>query len=140
MPRPITVLFVCLHGSAKSLVAARYCEQLAEARGIGLSCGSAGLEPDSAVPPHVIAGLAADGIDVSTARPAQATAEMVTDADYAVALGCDLSAIGVGRDVSRWDDIPAVSDGYDVARDAIVVRLHQLLDEISATAATHREA
>ncbi len=29
-----TVLFVCLHGSAKSVIAVRYCQRLAAERGV----------------------------------------------------------------------------------------------------------
>jgi len=133
MPASPTVLFVCHHGSAKSFIAARHFERMAAARGLSVQARSAGLEPDLIVPPHVIAGLAADGIDVLPAIPAIATAELADDVSRLVAFGCDVSAIGIERDVIQWTDVPAVSDGYGPARDAIVVRLHALLDELAAT-------
>jgi hypothetical protein len=64
-----TVLFVCLHGSAKSLIAAEYFNRLAAARGIGARATSAGTEPDDTIPPHVTRGLGDDGIDVAGRRP-----------------------------------------------------------------------
>jgi len=63
------VLFVCLHGSAKSLIAAEYFNRLASARGLDASATSAGTEPDDAIPPRVVSGLAGDGIDVAGRRP-----------------------------------------------------------------------
>src|SRR5438128_12473611 len=56
------VLFVCLHGSAKSLIAAEHFNRIAAARGLGARATSAGTEPDDAIPPHVIPGLPAGGI------------------------------------------------------------------------------
>ena len=46
------------------------------------------------------------------------------------------AARGVRLEVATagWADGPAVSDGYDVARDAIVARLAPLLDEIAPPA------
>jgi len=131
-----SVLFVCLHGSAKSLIAARHFERLARAEGVDLSAASAGMEPDATVPPHVVAGLARDGFDVSAAVPAKVTQEAVTTADYLVSFGCDLDALGGGPHVKRWDDVPAVSDGYDTARSAIELRARALLEEILASPAS----
>ena len=133
MPASPSVLFVCLHGSAKSFVAARHFERMAAVRGLSVQAQSAGLEPDPVVPPHVIAGLAEDGIDVLPANPAMATADLAKDASKVVAFGCDVSAVGIERDVMQWPDVPAVSDGYGPARDAIVVRLRALLDELATT-------
>ena len=106
---------------------------MAAARGLSVHARSAGLEPDPVVPPHVIAGLAEDGIDVLPAAPATATAELAKDVWQVVAFGCDVSAAGIEREVTQWTDVPAVSDGYGPARDAIVVRLHALLDELAPT-------
>jgi protein-tyrosine-phosphatase len=130
MSAPNTVLFVCLHGSAKSVIAAEHLRVLAARRGLPVACASAGLEPDAELPPHVVAGLSRDGIDAAGIRPRAATPGLVTDAAHVVALGCDLTPLGAG-DATRWDDIPAVSDGYDAARDAIVARLGPLLDQIA---------
>jgi len=67
------VLFVCLHGSAKSLIAAEYFNRLAAARGLGVRATSAGTEPDAEIPPRVAQGLRADGIDVEGRRPRRPT-------------------------------------------------------------------
>ena len=60
MDRPVKVLFVCLHGAAKSVVAAKHLERLAAAESVDVESSSAGLEPDLTIPPHVVAGLAGD--------------------------------------------------------------------------------
>jgi hypothetical protein len=128
-----SVLFVCLHGAAKSVIAAHYLERLAAARGISLRASSAGLEPDASIPPHVVAGLREDGIDVAGTVPTLATEALVNGADHVVSFGCDVA--GLGRDdVTRWDDVPAVSDGYAEARAAIVTRVQALLDHLCPSA------
>lgn len=48
-------------------------------------------------------------------------------------MGCDLSRVAPpGAAVTRWEDVPAVSDGYDTARDAIVARVTRLLEDCAA--------
>jgi len=111
------VLFVCLHGSAKSLIAAEHFNRLAAARGLDARATSAGTEPDDAIPPHVTRGLAGDGIDVAGRRPHRPTPEEVEGAVAVVTFGI------------RWDDVPAVSDDFPRARDAIVARVSGLLED-----------
>ncbi|HUQ80389.1 MAG TPA: hypothetical protein VM076_04605 [Gemmatimonadaceae bacterium] len=128
------VLFVCLHGAAKSLIAARECERRAAARGFVVTCSSAGLEPDPTVPPPVVSALASEGIDVSGYVPAAPTDEMVAAATHIVTFGCDLAAPPSGGQlVQRWTGVPDVSDGYDAARAVIIDRVDRLLDEITET-------
>lgn len=124
------VLFVCLHGSAKSLIAARHLERLAATRGIRLVCDSAGVDPDLEIPSHVVNGLQADGVDVSAARPARVGVELIAKADRVVSFGCDLTTLDGHPTVTRWDDVPLVSEGYTAARDDIAARLQTLLEEI----------
>src|SRR5215216_6242802 len=56
------VLFICEHGSAKSVIAAAHLDRLARERGDSVHARSRGTNPDSAYPPHVVAGLAAEGL------------------------------------------------------------------------------
>ena len=133
MPSPPVVLFVCAHGSAKSVVAAEHLRRLAAERGLDVRVASAGVEPDDAIPPHVLAGLRGDGIEPGGAPPDALTPTAAARADRVVAIGCDLDGLALPpRAVERWDDIPAVSDGYDAARRAIVRRLGALLDDLAA--------
>ncbi len=123
------VLFVCLHGSAKSLIAAEYFNRLATARGLDTLAVSAGTEPDDAIPPHVVGGLASDGIDVAGRRPRRPTTSDVENATVVVTFGCDLGGLSAGaRRIERWDDVPAVSEDFAKARTAIVARVTALLD------------
>lgn len=130
MPAAVNVLFVCQHGAAKSVIAARHLAELAHGRGLTVDADAAGVEPDEVIPSHVIAGLRGDGVDDQETPPQAVTRELLENAQIVVSFGCDLS--GLAEDSGRivqWNDVPAVSDGYDTARTAIVNRLHALLDE-----------
>ena len=51
------ILFVCLHGAAKSVLAAADCERLAASRGLRVTADFAGTEPDADIAPKVAAAL-----------------------------------------------------------------------------------
>lgn len=57
------VLFVCLHGAAKSVLASADFERMAKERGRPLAAESAGTEPDPEIAPPVLAALEAEGVD-----------------------------------------------------------------------------
>ena len=60
-----TVLFLCPHNAAKSVIAAAYWNRVAAARGLDIAADSAGTEPSPAVSPAVVEALAAEGLDVA---------------------------------------------------------------------------
>ena len=131
MPRPLKVLFVCLHGAAKSVIAAEYLGRLARATGRDIDAAAAGFEPDDAIPEHVVRNPADDGFDVSGRTPQRLTETELGSADIVITLGCSLDTGSPTPRVVNWDDIPAVSDGYGPARDAIIRRLRTFLAEMS---------
>ena len=63
------VVFACLHGSAKSVIAAEQCQRLARERGLVVEAMATGVEPDAEISLPVIRGLLAEGIDVRGRRP-----------------------------------------------------------------------
>ena len=129
MPASRTVVFVCLHGAAKSVIAGAYLNRLAGERGLDLRASAAGMEPEPDIPLPVRRGLLADGLDAGLDRPRRVTRDELTAAWRVVSFGCDLSHLALGLGVERWDDVPLVSDGFAAARDAIAARVRQLLDE-----------
>ena len=131
MARPVKVLFVCLHGAAKSVVAAEYLGRLARAAGHDVDAAAAGLEPDGAIPEPVVRALADDGFDVTGRTPRRVTETDIADADVVISLGCSLETASAPSQLISWEDIPAVSDGYAAARDAIIGRLRTFLADMS---------
>ena len=125
------VLFVCLHGAAKSVLAAADFERLARERGLDARAEFAGTEPDPEIAPKVLAALGAEGVDLRGQRPRRVTREEVEGAARVVTFGCDLGDAAVpGARIERWDDVPAVSDNFDKARATIDARLARLVDEL----------
>ena len=131
MTATLNVLFVCQHGAAKSVIAARHLEKLALARGLTVNVAAAGVEPDDVIPPHVIAGLLADGIAESGDIPQPVTHDLIRNSQLVVSFGCNLASLAGGSSrIIEWTDVPAVSDGYETARAAILDRLNAILDEV----------
>jgi protein-tyrosine-phosphatase len=132
MTTPRTVLFVCLHGAAKSVLAAADFGRLAAERGLAVRATSAGTEPDPEIAPAVVRALNADGVNLGGQKPRPVTREDVAGAWRVVAFGCDLGDAAVpGISVEQWSDVPAVSDSLPAARNAIRQRLERLLEEVA---------
>jgi protein-tyrosine-phosphatase len=128
-----TILFVCPHGAAKSVLAAAYFNRLAAERGLIFRGACAGTEPDPALMPTVVMALAADGLDLPAERPRPLTTEMLAGAHRIITMGCDVARLLPERaaPVDAWDDVPAVSADLPHARAAIVARLAALVDDLA---------
>jgi arsenate reductase (thioredoxin) len=123
-----TVLFVCQHGAAKSVVAAALCRRLAGEAGLALEGVARGTEPEPEVASAAAAGLHAEGIDVGDQRPREVSREDVRAAWRVVTFGPEVpGSDSPGVVVERWADVPAVSEDYPAARDAIAGRLRSLM-------------
>ena len=126
-----TVLFLCPHHAAKSVIASAYCERLAREAGLGLRVLSAGTEPDAAIMPSVAQLLEAEGFRVAGHTPRTVTREELELADAVVTLGCDLEALGVPAHKRRdWRDVPPASADVIACRDAILERLPALIAQL----------
>ena len=128
-PSPACVLFVCLHGAAKSVIGAAHFRRLAAARGLSIDAVAAGTEPDPQLAPGAVKGLAGDGLQPSPARPRPVTLYDLESATRVVSFGCDV-APRKGQRVDQWD-VPAVSDGYEAARERIVANVERLVAELA---------
>jgi arsenate reductase (thioredoxin) len=126
-----TILFMCPHGAAKSVLASAYFQRLAKERGLNVRVESAGTEPDASVSPAVAAHLKGQGYSIPIAKPRKVAPEEFASADVIISIGCDLGALPLpcGRLV-RWDDVPALSDGFTAADDAIRKRVTDLVEEL----------
>jgi len=131
--KPQKVTFVCLHGSAKSLIAAEYFNRLAAEKKVPLRASNAGPEPDAVVADNVVDGFKARGIDVSGFTPRKIAADQLTDTDLIVSFACDAgSKLAPGRPEERWDDCPTVADDFDIAWGYITTRVEKLIARLAA--------
>jgi protein-tyrosine-phosphatase len=135
-----TVLFLCPHNAAKSVIAAAYCERLAAERGVPLRATSAGTDPDPGVSPSVAGALLAEGIDVRAHCPRRVTAEALARASRVVSLGCHLGDIAPpGLAVESWDDVPSPSTDLTGACAVIAAHVRRLVDTEVSTVSTRKE-
>jgi arsenate reductase len=123
------VLFVCLHGAAKSLIGAAHFRRVAAARGLAMDAVAAGTEPDAELAPGAVKGLAGDGLRPAPRRPRPVTLYDLASASRIVSFGCDI-APEKGQRVDQWE-VPAVGDGYAAARDRIVAHVERLVAELA---------
>ena len=135
-----TILFLCPHNAAKSVIAAAYCDRLAAERGLALRATSAGTDPDPGVSPGVAGALLAEGIDVRAHRPRRVAAEELARASRVVSLGCDLGDIAPpGLAVEHWDDVPSPSVDLTGARAIIAAHVRRLVDMDPSTVSQRKE-
>jgi arsenate reductase (thioredoxin) len=126
-----TLLFLCPHGAAKSVIAAAYCQQLAAQYGLKVQATSAGTEPSAEVSPAVVELLQAEGINVANHIPQQITTEALMTASLVISLGCDLDNwLPPGTLVERWDDVPLPGQDLAAARNSIRAHVEQLITKL----------
>ncbi len=127
-----SVVFVCEHGAAKSVIATAYFNKLAAERGLPYRATFRGTSPQDELSVRAVAGLKADGIAVPSGKPAAITDEDVQNATHIFAIGCTLpeKALRSGK-ADDWSDVPD-DQGYGPMRDAIVRHVNQLLDRLVA--------
>jgi protein-tyrosine-phosphatase len=131
---PATVVFVCEHGAAKSVIAAAHFNKLATERGLPFRAVSRGTKPNDVVAADVRAGLASDGIDVSAWRPTAVSDQDIRQAVQVVSLATDLASTKpfARSKLLEWNDISPVSEDYRVARTKILEHVRDLLETLSA--------
>jgi arsenate reductase len=124
------VVFVCEHGTVKSVIAAELFNRLAAERKVALHAVSRGVTPDDGIPPGVARNLADDGFDVRTFRPTPLREEDVKNAARVIAIGAESPLLATAQPI-RWDDIPPASTDYAASRDAMRERMGALIDGLA---------
>ena len=126
-PKPVrTVLFVCEHGSAKSVVAAAHFNRIAADRGLPFHAISRGTVPDPEMAPAAVKGLLGDGLKPADPVPAKLTQSDLDTAVRVVSF-CDLPPdLKVATPIQRWE-VPPVSTEYAKSREAMLELIEKLL-------------
>ena len=128
-PAP-TVLFMCPHGAAKSLMASAYFQKLAKERGLNVRVDSAGTEPDSQLSKGVVAHLQKNGYAIPIQKPRVATAADMGSADVIVSIGCDLSKLPAPKGTVKNWKVPDFSADFSAAEQAIREEVTKLVEEL----------
>lgn len=134
-----TIVFVCLHGSVKSQVAAAHFNRIARERGLPFTAISRGIEVDNAIPARIRDCLALDGLVPPDDIPRGLTADEATGATMVLAF----DAVPADRrgiaEVTYWSDVPPITKDYDAAREAIVRHIDNLLPSLVSPARAQQE-
>jgi protein-tyrosine-phosphatase len=126
-----TVVFVCLHGSVKSQMAAAHFNRIAKERGLNITAISRGIEPDKTIPASIRSGLAHDGLAPESEVPSSLRADEASDAAGVFAFD-DVPGDRRGTaDVTRWSDVPPALQDYAHSRDAIVRHVEEVVDRLA---------
>jgi arsenate reductase len=126
------VVFVCEHGSVKSMIAANLFNRMAVERGVAARAVSRGTAPDRTVPELVRSGLRRDGIDIGNVSPVGLGIADARETDLFVAFDVDVpSDVSKRAEVRRWDSTPSVMQNFAAGRDAIAANVTRLVDELA---------
>ena len=127
----LDILFVCVHNSGRSQMAAGFTSQLGGSKVVVRSAGSA---PRESISPIVIEVMSELGIDITDEYPKPLTDEVVRASDAVITMGCgDACPIFPGKRYEDWvldDPADQSIEAVRVIRDEIKRRVEQLLAEL----------
>ena len=130
------VLFLCVHNSGRSQMAAALMAKHAQGR---VHVRSAGSAPGQEIDPTVVAVLAEVGVDLGQEFPKPLTDDVVRAADVVVTMGCgDACHIYPGKHYEDWQlDDPEHASADDVrrVRDEITTHVDRMLLQLGIPAA-----
>jgi protein-tyrosine-phosphatase len=126
-----TVVFVCLHGSVKSQMAAAHFNRIARERGLPYTAISRGIEVDKSIPTRIRDGLNLDGLAPLDDVPKPLTADEASSAVKVVAFDTVPDDKRGSAKVNYWSDVPPATRDYAAARDAIVHHIDTLVPALA---------
>ena len=128
---PLDILFVCVHNSGRSQIAAGFMSKIGGDRVVVRSAGSA---PRESISPIVIEVMSEVGIDITDEYPKPLTDEVVRASDAVITMGCgDACPIYPGKRYEDWvldDPADQSIDTVRIIRDEIKKRVERLLSEL----------
>ena len=131
MPRPSTIVLVCEHGAAKSVIAAAHFNKLARERKLRFHAIARGTHPDQELSPITVTGLLEDGLTPIESVPRELSLADVESAGRIITF-CELpEEYEQKARVEQWNGVPPVSENYELARDAIIERINILIITLS---------
>ena len=130
--KPATFMFVCLHGSVKSQIAAAHFNRIARERGLPVSAVSRGIAVDDKIPVAIREGLARDGLAPDTDVPVGLTSKPADAATKIFAFDEVPTNLKGHAEVTYWSDVPPAAEDYVRARSAIVRHLEEVVASMSA--------
>jgi protein-tyrosine-phosphatase len=125
-----TVVFVCEHGAARSVIAAAYFNQIAAERHLPYHAVARGTSAQENLSAPTVKGLEADGVAFDRTKPKGLSEADARGAVRIVAFCPVPKAFSSLVRVDEHDDVPEISKDYTDARNKIVAYVTQLVDEL----------
>jgi hypothetical protein len=126
-----TIVFVCLHGSVNSQMAAAYFNRAANERGLSYMAVSRGVDVHRSIPVRILDGLALDGL-VSANAPHELNVADANGANKILAFDAIPDQRRGDASVTYWSGVPLGINDYEAARDEIVRRIDDLIPTLAA--------
>lgn len=125
-----TIVFVCEHGSAKSVIAATYFNKLAKEKNIPWQAVSRGTHPDPEISPKTKKLLTEDHLLDKSFIPKKLSQADV-DTTRQVILFCSLPPTLQGNGKTGHWEVNAVNDDFQKLRNDIISRITPLIDSLA---------
>lgn len=127
-----TLLFMCPHNAAKSVLAVAYARQQLAGNNIeGFEIKSAGTEPDEHVSPQVTDYLNKQGFDVIHQLPRIVMDEDLSSAYKIISMGCDLQLLDKYSDkLLDWQDVPPTDVDLETSAQVINQKVKELINSL----------
>jgi arsenate reductase len=136
---PSQVLFVCEHGTVKSLLATLLFNEYVAEVGLPMRAISRGSAADSVVPVWMKEKLAANHLTIGSFQPRALGHADLLEAAYVVSFDLpDAVTAGAPAPRARWDSLPPASQDFDGSQRAIKARVHQLVDSLNLARTSRR--
>ena len=126
-----TVVFVCEHGTVKSVIALAHFQRLTRERGLPFRAISRGTAPDPRLPDFMVSRLRAEGFGVDAFLPIRFDSTALAGAIQVVSFDVPL-VLAAAIPLQRWDRLPSVAADYTRGSSAIKARVEALVDSLAA--------
>jgi len=130
-PANKTIVFVCLHGSVKSQMAAAHFNKIARERGLPYTAISRGIEVDSSIPTRIRDGLNLDGLAPLDDVPQSLTPAEAAGAVKVFAFDAVPDDKRGAVEVNYWSDVPPAMKDDVAARDVIKHHIDDLVPKLA---------
>lgn len=130
--RKNTIVFVCLHGSVKSQMAAAHFNRVARERGLPFTAVSRGIQVDGSIPTRIRDGLSLDGLEPVNEVPQELTSGQAEAAIRVFAFDPVPGDLRGTSEVTYWSDVPLPTTDYAAARDIIIGHIDALVPSLTS--------
>jgi Cu/Ag efflux protein CusF len=129
------IVFVCLHGSVKSQIAAAHFNRVARERGLPFTAVSRGIQVDGSIPTRIRDGLSLDGLEPVNEVPQELTSGQAEAATRVLAFDPVPGDRRGTSEVTYWSDVPLPTTDYAAARDVIIGHIDALVPSLTSVEA-----